>query len=171
MNRQQQRSIEPRTTWRFHEDGTIPTGAWVFVFGSNLAGRHGKGAAKIARNNFHAQYGVGEGATGGAYAIPTKGRHLEPLPVDAIAASVERFLEYARANAHLDFFVTAVGTGLAKIEPDVMGAMFAQAPGNCSLPTQWRSLVEQARAEPRLAAESIAPSAEERPARDRQSLA
>ena len=44
----------------------------IFVFGSNLAGRHGLGAAKYARNNLGAVYGVGEGPTGECYALPTK---------------------------------------------------------------------------------------------------
>lgn len=60
----------------FHIDGTLPTGDAIFVFGSNLAGRHGKGAALIARQRFGAVYGVGEGFTGNAYAIPTKDQNL-----------------------------------------------------------------------------------------------
>ena len=53
---------------------------WIFVFGSNLAGRHGKGAALFARQERGAIYGVGQGRTGNAYAIPTKDERLRTLP-------------------------------------------------------------------------------------------
>lgn len=47
----------------FHENGILPTSGEIFVFGSNLAGRHGKGAALIAAKRFGAEYGVGDGMT------------------------------------------------------------------------------------------------------------
>lgn len=56
----------------------------VFVFGSNLAGRHGKGAALIARDCFGARYGAAEGLTGRAYALPTKDAELRFLPFQTI---------------------------------------------------------------------------------------
>ena len=51
----------------------------IFVFGSNLAGRHGKGAALHARSYYGAKYGVGEGRTGKSYAVPTKDRDLRVI--------------------------------------------------------------------------------------------
>ena len=43
----------------------------VFVFGSNLAGHHHGGAARMAHECFGAEWGVGVGPTGQCYAIPT----------------------------------------------------------------------------------------------------
>ena len=85
----------------------------VFVFGSNLAGRHGKGAAKFAAEQHGAERGVGEGRTGNAYAIPTKGHKLEILPWDEIHKALVNFVSYARAHADEEFHLTPVGTGLA----------------------------------------------------------
>lgn len=106
----------------------------IFVFGSNLAGRHGKGAALEARLKWGAEYGVGEGRTGNAYAIPTKDEHIRTLPLNRIGAAVERFLEYARANPDLRFMVTAIGTGLAGYRYEDIGPMFRRAPRNCMIP-------------------------------------
>jgi hypothetical protein len=146
----QQQMID--TTYRFHPDNTLPTGEWVFVFGSNLGGRHGKGAAKVAHKNFRAEYGVGAGPTGQAYAIPTKDKHLAVLPLEAIRGSVDAFVEYAKLHPKKDFFITAVGTGLAGYADDQIGPMFAAAPPNCSLPAQWRRFVDELRARARAAA-------------------
>lgn len=67
----------------------------VFVFGSNLAGRHGKGAALAARREHGAIYGQGEGPQGFANAIPTNDAQLSTLPLEAIAAHVEAFNRHA----------------------------------------------------------------------------
>ncbi|WP_029065421.1 hypothetical protein [Labrenzia sp. DG1229] len=85
----------------------------VFVFWSNRAGRHGKGAALYAKKQFGAQRGVGEGRTGDAYAILTKGERLELLEWHQIEPLIERFVEYARPHPHVTFHLTPVGTGLA----------------------------------------------------------
>lgn len=129
-------------TIRFHPDNTTPRGKHaIFVFGSNLAGRHGKGAAKVAHVNFGAVYGVGSGPTGRAYAIPTKGRRLEVLPLDQIEASVCAFLAHADANPETEFFVTRIGCGLAGYDDLQIAPLFAAAPQNCSLPEPWRELL------------------------------
>ena len=85
----------------------------IFVFGSNKAGRHGKGAAKYAALKYGAEYGVGEGRTGDAYAIPTKGSNLERLSVEEIDAAICRFIEHAKMNHEDMFLLTPIGTGLA----------------------------------------------------------
>lgn len=87
----------------------------IFVFGSNLAGRHGKGAALTAKKKYGAVRGVGAGRTGNAYAIPTKDaqQHLQPLPLDEIDRHVREFLNYARMNPDLSFALTPIGTGLS----------------------------------------------------------
>lgn len=139
---------EPTTTFQFHPDNTLPTGDWIFVFGSNLAGRHGKGAAKIARNNFRAQYGTGSGPTGHAYAIPTKKAPYDSgLPLESIERSIDEFLRYAQEHPKLNFFVTRVGCGEAGYTDEQIGPLFASAPPNCSLPDNWRGSAQQYRAQ------------------------
>jgi hypothetical protein len=111
----------------------------VFVFGSNLAGRHGKGAADEALRLHGAIYGLGSGPQGQSYAIPTKDCKLQPLPLATIKKYVEQFIEHARQNHHTDFTVTAIGTGLAGYEHSQIAPMFRRAPSNCYLPQEWRS--------------------------------
>lgn len=113
----------------------------IFVFGSNLAGRHGKGAALHARQNFGAQYGVGYGRTGNAFAIPTKDAKLRVLPLDSIRGSVAMFLVYAKDHPDLEFKVTAIGTGLAGYKHEQIAPMFKGAPKNCQLPDEWKPYV------------------------------
>lgn len=110
----------------------------IFVFGSNLAGRHGKGAALDARLKHGAELGVGEGLTGRSYAIPTKNRSLQTRSLWDIQKSVETFKAYAKAHPELEFFVTRVGCGLAGYQDDDIAPMFADAPLNCELPKGWR---------------------------------
>lgn len=109
----------------------------IFVFGSNMAGRHGKGAALTARNLYGAKYGVGFGPMGNCYAIPTKDRDLKTLPLSDIKKNVELFLTYAANSPDSTFKVTAIGTGLAGYSHEEIGPMFAKAPSNCILPSQW----------------------------------
>ena len=96
----------------------------IFVFGSNLAGRHGKGAALYAAQNHDAGYGIGEGLTGSAYALPTKDQYLRTRPLSDIKASVEKFLATAAQLQHLTFHVTPVGTGLAGYSKDTIRDLF-----------------------------------------------
>jgi hypothetical protein len=109
----------------------------VFVFGSNLAGRHGAGSAKTARAVYGAQYGVGVGPTGSSYAIPTKDAHLKVLPLDQIAGHVKAFIEYARLHEELSFDVVAIGCGLAGFRPKQIAPMFEGAPDNVHLPEEF----------------------------------
>lgn len=57
---------------KFYEGNITPDDNTIFVFGSNPTGIHGAGAAKVAREQFGAKAGVGEGLTGNSYALPTK---------------------------------------------------------------------------------------------------
>lgn len=105
----------------------------IFVFGSNLAGHHGGGAAYEALVNFEAQDGMGEGAMGRSYAIPTMDENIKPLALDEIEGHVEKFKEFARNHEHLEFFVTAIGCGIAGYTPEQIAPMFKDAPMNCTL--------------------------------------
>lgn len=98
----------------------------VFVFGSNLAGRHGLGAAKLALR-WGAKYGVGVGPRGCTYAIPTKYGNLKVLPLAEIARYVAEFLAYAAAHPKLKFLVTEIGCGLAGYRPVDIAPMFREA--------------------------------------------
>lgn len=111
----------------------------IFVFGSNLAGRHGKGAALHAKRFYGAQYGVGEGLTGCAYAIPTKGHFLEILPLKSIAASINRFSDFAWGNPGMRFLLTPVGCGLAGYTVDQIRPLFdaANLPANVDFLDSW----------------------------------
>ncbi|SOC46874.1 MULTISPECIES: A1S_2505 family phage non-structural protein [Rhizobium/Agrobacterium group] len=113
----------------------------VFVFGSNLAGRHGKGAALWARRHRGAIYGQGVGPQGRAYAIPTKDRGLRVLPLAVIRGHVDDFLGYARGLANTRFEVTPIGCGLAGYRPDQIAPMFADAPANVILPDAFRAVL------------------------------
>ena len=110
----------------------------IFVFGSNLAGRHGKGAAQTARMNYGAIYGCGKGPQGQSYAIPTKDHNLKTLPLQRIAEYVGEFLAYARENADQQFYVTRIGCGLAGYTDAQISPMFVGAPDNCELPERWQ---------------------------------
>lgn len=112
----------------------------IFVFGSNLAGRHGKGAALTAKQDFGAKYGVGIGRTGDAYAIPTKGYRLEVLPLYIIKQHIDSFVRYAYEYPELEFFVTRIGCGLAGYKDDEIGPMFKDCPSNCKLPKEWNEI-------------------------------
>lgn len=109
----------------------------VFVFGSNLAGIHGKGAALIARRLFGAELGVGYGRTGGAYAIPTKDRNLNPLKVYDIGYHIMAFLRFASVNDHVVYVVTKIGCGLAGHDESEIKQWFVHSPPNVILPEGW----------------------------------
>jgi hypothetical protein len=112
----------------------------IFVFGSNLQGRHGKGAALTAMTKYGAEPGVGEGRTGNAYAIPTKMKAISErrqLPLSEIKKSVERFLKYASDNPDLTFHVTRIGCGLAGYIDAEIAPMFRGYNINVLLPDIW----------------------------------
>lgn len=111
--------------------------AEVFVFGSNLAGRHGRGSALEAKMKHGAQYGKGVGRQGNSYAIPTKGLNLQTLPASEIAKHVKDFIDYASVNWTDTFNVVAIGCGLAGYLAHEIGPMFKDAPKNVKLPPEF----------------------------------
>ena len=114
----------------------------IFVFGSNLAGRHGKGAALYARKHYGAIYGQGSGLQGKSYAIPTKGYKLEVLPLDVIKSHVEEFITFAKNNKNMTFLVTRIGCGLAGYTNEQIAPMFRDAPSNCILDNEWKVVLD-----------------------------
>lgn len=120
-----------------HPDGGVPGSGEIFVFGSNLAGRHGKGAALLAKEAYGAQIGVGSGPSGQSYAIPTKDVRLDVLPIEVIRRYVSDFKTYARLHPAQTFFLTRIGCGLAGFANSDIAPLFADAPANCSFPSEW----------------------------------
>jgi len=110
----------------------------IFVFGSNLAGRHGRGAAKYAREVYYAEYGVGSGRTGMSYAIPTKDNRIKTLPLSDIEPHVKQFICYAIEHPDLCFELTKIGCGLAGYSEEEISPMFKGCPTNVDMPTGWR---------------------------------
>jgi hypothetical protein len=105
----------------------------IFVFGSNEAGIHGAGAAKLAADKFGAVYGIGFGLMGKSFAIPTKDENIETLPLDKIKSYVDLFLEYTKTKPY-EFLVTQIGCGLAGYTPKDIAPLFKGAPDNVILP-------------------------------------
>lgn len=112
----------------------------VFVFGSNLGGKHAGGAARHAFDNLGAVWGQGEGLQGQSYALPTMSAEFQPLPLGVIRGHVATFIGFARANSEMRFQVTAVGCGIAGFNPRDIAPMFADAPDNCAMPPEFEGL-------------------------------
>lgn len=94
----------------------------IFVFGSNLAGAHGGGAALLAYERFGAVWGEGVGLHGQTYAIPTM-----QGGVDTIKPYVDDFISFAKENTHLDFLVTRIGCGIAGFRDEEIAPLFRDA--------------------------------------------
>jgi len=115
--------------------------AEIFVFGSNLAGRHGKGAALVARNSYNAVYGQGVGIQGMSYAIPTKDEGLNTLSLEKIVDYVDDFLDFAEDHPEMTFNMTRIGCGLAGYTDADIAPMFECAPDNVMLPIEWVEVI------------------------------
>jgi len=111
----------------------------IFVFGSNLQGRHGKGAALEAVKHHGAQYGVGYGPQGRSYAIPTKRTPYETLPLSEIEPYIKQFIRFAINHPQHTFNVTRIGCGLAGYKDADIAPLFTGAPQNVNLPENWRN--------------------------------
>lgn len=109
----------------------------VFVFGSNEAGRHGKGAALQAKK-WGAKYGKGTGLHGKTYAIPTKDKDLKVLSIGKIKKYVDEFIAFATANPTLTFLVTKIGCGLAGYSTEDIAPLFSDVPANIILPNDFK---------------------------------
>lgn len=110
----------------------------VFVFGSNLGGFHGGGAARTAYNKFGAIWGQGVGMQGQSYAIPTMQGGVE-----TIAPYVDEFIEYAKNHPEKRFLVTEIGCGIAGFAPEEIAPLFANAVDveNITLPQRFWEVI------------------------------
>lgn len=94
----------------------------VFVFGSNLAGAHGGGAARAAYNKFGAVWGEGVGLFGQSYAIPTMQGGVE-----TIKPYIDEFICFAKEHCELKFLVTRIGCGIAGFGDSEIAPLFEEA--------------------------------------------
>ena len=94
----------------------------IFVFGSNLEGMHGGGAALTAYKKFGAVWGQGTGLQGQSYAIPTMQGGVE-----TIKPYVDEFIDFARKHPDLRFLVTPIGCGIAGFKPSQIAPLFKEA--------------------------------------------
>jgi hypothetical protein len=94
----------------------------IFVFGSNLAGAHGGGAARIALDCFGAVWGQGVGLQGQSYAIPTMQGGVE-----TIKPYVDEFIRIAKTRPDLKFYVTQIGCGIAGFKVEEIAPLFQDA--------------------------------------------
>lgn len=110
----------------------------IFVFGSNKEGLHGGGAARIAYEEFGAEWGVGVDMTGQCYAIPTMDGSI-----DIIRKHVDDFTAYAKEHPELTFLVTRIGCGIAGWHDSEIAPFFKEASAldNVTLPEEfWNAL-------------------------------
>ena len=111
----------------------------IFVFGSNLGGMHGGGAARAAYNRFGAVWGQGVGLQGQSYAIPTMQGGVE-----TIKPYVDEFIEFAQTHPELKFLVTRIGCGIAGFRDEQIAPLFATAidKENIILPKEFVEAIE-----------------------------
>lgn len=110
----------------------------IFVFGSNLAGIHGAGAALQAVKKHGAAYGIGRGLVGNSYALPTKDHKIKSMPLSRIEGFVNQFIEDAKEHPNEEFKVTRIGCGLAGYKDSEIAPMFKWAPDNCYFDEAWK---------------------------------
>ena len=126
--------------YKYYDKNRLPK-TEVFVFGSNGAGRHGKGAALIAFHRYGARYGQGVGPQGQSYAIPTKDRKLNVMPLRDIVPYIHEFVQHTCVRRDLNFYVTPIGTGLAGYSVEDIAPHFAGAV-NCEFPRSFQRYLE-----------------------------
>lgn len=112
----------------------------VFVFGSNLAGAHAGGAARVAREKFGAVWGLGVGLQGQSYAIPTMQGGVE-----TIKPYVDQFIAFAEMHPELKFYVTRIGCGIAGFSASDIAPLFKEALGksNIVLPRDFVEVIDR----------------------------
>lgn len=110
----------------------------IFVFGSNLSGHHGGGAALLAMNKWGAIWGQGVGLQGQTYGIPTMQGGVE-----TIRPYVDEFIQFANKHPEMTFLVTEIGCGIAGFTPQEIAPLFAKATAteNIHLPQRFWDLL------------------------------
>lgn len=110
----------------------------VFVFGSNILGAHGGGAARQAQESFGAVSGIGFGRQGQSYAIPTLDHNYQKLPLETIKHYLYELREYAYMNPKEEFLLTPIGTGIAGFTlEEIKSILPKRLPENIILVGKW----------------------------------
>jgi hypothetical protein len=114
----------------------------IFVFGSNLEGRHVGGAARIAADKFGAMMGQGVGMQGQSYAIPTMHGGVAD-----IKPYVDEFICYAKNHAELTFLVTRIGCGIAGFKDEQIAPLLSKCRElqNVCLPKSFWDIINQSK--------------------------
>lgn len=132
-----------------------PSENTVFVFGSNPEGRHGAGAAKIAKEKFGAIYGQGEGLQGNSYAIPTKDLRIKEnngfrsIPEEKIINSIKKLYSLARERPDLNFKISYRNTherslnGYTGLEMMKMFLCDLPVPSNIWISEEWADFIRE----------------------------
>lgn len=115
----------------------------IFVFGSNLAGKHHGGSARHAWERYGAIFGKGEGLQGESYAVPTLDENFNKLPLDKIHFHVDNFLVFASHHPDMKFNIVAIGCGIAGFKPEEIAPLFDSAPDNCVLPEEFLKVLKK----------------------------
>jgi hypothetical protein len=111
----------------------------IFVFGSNLSGIHGAGAARYAQQFKGAIIGIAKGFQGNSYAIPTKDAQIRhTLPLMEIKVYVDEFKQKALEHSDKEFQVTRIGCGLAGLRDEDVAPLFVGSPPNCQFDELWK---------------------------------
>lgn len=112
----------------------------IFVFGSNLAGAHGGGAARLAYERFGAVWGNGVGLQGQSYAIPTMQGGVE-----TIRPYVDAFILFAKEHKQFTFLVTRIGYGIAEFRDEDIAPLFKEAEdvANIILPKEFVEIIQK----------------------------
>ena len=133
MNHMEQKRTTPERITEVQPDE-------IFVFGSNLSGMHGGGAALLAYRKFGAIWGQGVGLQGQSYGIPTMQGGVE-----TIKPYVDEFIEFAAQHPEMTFLVTPVGCGIAGFRPEEIAPLFADAVAlsNVWLPREFWTVLNQ----------------------------
>ena len=134
---------------QFYEGNINPDTNTIFVFGSNPEGRHGAGAAKIAREKFGAIYGQGEGLQGNAYALPTKDLRIKEnngfrsIPKEQIIKNIKKLYDCALENPEKKFYIAYRNTyqkslnGYTGYEMIQMFIDAGEIPNNIYISKEW----------------------------------
>jgi len=124
-------------------DGSRTHEGEVFVFSSNEAGRHEKGAALTAKEVYGAHNGIGYGECGQSFAIPIKDEKLKVLPLNKIEEYIDKFLKWAANHPDTKYFVTVIGCGLAGYHPEDIAPMFINSPSNVRLSDNFQYFIDK----------------------------
>ena len=136
---------ETRITPQYTPDPIPADADWwtdkdIFVFGSNTQGNHAGGAARAAVVNYGAIMGQARGLQGNSYGIVTLDyTNEEPITLETIGQELDNFIQFAKSQPTLMFWMTKIGTGISRIPFEDIAQLFfdRQFPSNVKLPIEF----------------------------------